>query len=80
MQNEVLEVLRVIDYELRNDCFMDLDRGEFILCVLDNHSREFREVFGDLGRTVFHDQEVLISKLTQELGVLLNALYERLRS
>lgn len=78
VQHKLSEKLLFVEDQFRDDCFVDFDRGELVLRVLDDDSREFCEVLGNAGRALLHNQEVLGAQILQKLLVVENAFKQRL--
>ena len=70
--DQLPEVLLVIQNQLRNDCLVNLSGWELILGILDDYCCQLGEVFRDLGCAFFHNDDVLISQLQQEVRVALD--------
>ena len=58
---ECLEVLLVVQDQLRDDSLVDFARGELVLRVFDDDGGQLGEVFRDLGGTVLHYHHIVAS-------------------
>jgi hypothetical protein len=59
VRKELLEMLRVIHYQLIDNGFVKINTGEFVRVAFNNHSSHGSEVFGNRDRASFHDENVL---------------------
>lgn len=60
VQDQLPKEFLVVQDQLRDDCFVDLCRGELILSVFDDHGCELGKVLRYLGGAVLDNQKVLI--------------------
>ena len=78
VREELLEVLRVIHYQLVDDRLVEVDARELIRVTLDNHRRHRGEVLGDHEGTGLHNEEVLALDFLEETHVGINIRHKGL--
>ena len=71
--DQLLEVALVVQDELADDRFVDLNGGKLVLGVFHDDRRELGEVFGDLRRAICHYENILGAELVEELSVAVDA-------